>query len=810
MDIPQPITYKVPSFLRGIILFALSITAFLAPLLHLPVTSDPLFAKQIFVTMGVIIALLAWLTRALLTKEFSYKYGIVNLAGLVCLLTVLVVSFFSTHVRASFFGIDGAGDRFFSLLTFFVFTFLVAAEFTRKEALWGAILLMISGSILGATTLLRLFIFEKLPAFLQTNPVGTLNASVTVSFLFFLLALAFILLPAPENRLRRLTVFIAWVTCILSSAVIFLVNFHNGWLALAALSVLIIAFISSRRPKRNENTEEGHRFTTPAYLVFLAILGFSIFFAVSNFNPSTLLPSLRTEVEVAPSFQTTLAIGLQTLEKSPLLGSGPGTFSYDYARYRPPAINQTIFWNTKFFNGFSFLTTLLATSGVLGILAFLVLIGTVLYTLWRIPSRENAVGPLELGFGSIVLLGIILWFIYAASFTLQTILFFSFGVFFALLPPSSEGKKRFWQKIGRRTVSIEHPAVTFASSLFVLSIVIFTLLGAFNFAQRYAAEVYAAEAIHEFTKNGNSDTALVRYDSALALNSNEDGYFVNQSQLYIIRAQQALTRVSAGDTSAQGDFQTNLNAAITAAQRATALNPEESLNWLNLGAVYEAALPFVDGTAQFAVAAYGEATKHDPVNPSGFTLLGRTHLEYIDLLDFRIQQGALLKNEADMAKRAALAEAKNALKKAIELKSDYATAQFLLAQAYTREGNIDEAIRNGSYAALAAPQDTGVAFYLGFLFYQKNRMDDAETQFLRAIELNPSYSNARYFLGLIYDTRNKKAEALAEFEKISELNPGNTEVERIIKNLQAGKPALSAIKPLPEKRIEPPIQDFVK
>ena len=87
----------------------------------------------------------------------------------------------------------------------------------------------------------------------------------------------------------------------------------------------------------------------------------------------------------------------------------------------------------------------------------------------------------------------------------------------------------------------------FIVSLFVLAAVILTLLAAFYFVKIYVADIYFTKGNFEFTQNGNTDTALARYASALALNPKDSRYLVNQSQVYLLRAQQALGRLLAGD-----------------------------------------------------------------------------------------------------------------------------------------------------------------------------------------------------------------------------------------------------------------------
>jgi hypothetical protein len=77
--------------------------------------------------------------------------------------------------------------------------------------------------------------------------------------------------------------------------------------------------------------------------------------------------------EVSPSFAATLSVGQRVLQEGSrafFFGSGPATFNLDWAKYRAAAINETQFWNVSFVQGFSWVTTMMPTVGVLGIFTF--------------------------------------------------------------------------------------------------------------------------------------------------------------------------------------------------------------------------------------------------------------------------------------------------------------------------------------------------------------------------------------------------------------------------------------------------------
>jgi hypothetical protein len=73
--------------------------------------------------------------------------------------------------------------------------------------------------------------------------------------------------------------------------------------------------------------------------------------------------------------------------KEGLIGSGLGTFYYDVSKFRPATLNNGGFWAISFERSGNVFSEILATTGFLGLLAFLAIIG---FFFWKIlVSREE-------------------------------------------------------------------------------------------------------------------------------------------------------------------------------------------------------------------------------------------------------------------------------------------------------------------------------------------------------------------------------------------------------------------------------------
>jgi len=207
----------------------------------------------------------------------------------------------------------------------------------------------------------------------------------------------------------------------------------------------------------------------------------------------------------------------------------------------------------------------------------------------------------------------------------------------------------------------------------------------------------------------------------------------------------------------------------------------------------------IEGAGDLSLLSYQKATQLEPTSPFAFGERGRV---YILIAQELSQKGQ------DQLRRENLDLAVKNLKAAIELKSDYAPAHYLLAVVYDQQGKEDEAISRLEETKKIAPQDTGISFQLGMLYWRKEEWDKAQKEFEATMELNPNYSNARYMLGLVYDKKGEKNKAKEQFEKVVQLNPENQEVKKILENLNKGLPALEGIIPAqpPIGEIPPEIQ----
>ena len=104
-----------------------------------------------------------------------------------------------------------------------------------------------------------------------------------------------------------------------------------------------------------------------------------------------------------------------------------------------------------------------------------------------------------------------------------------------------------------------------------------------------------------------------------------------------------------------------------------------------------------------------------------------------------------------------------------------------------------------------APEDIGLAFQLGLIYYQKEDFERAKTELERTTSLNPNYANALYFLGLTYEKLDRRDEAIRVFERVVVLNPEHPIATAVLNNLKTGQEPLKGV--IEEQPPQAPIKE---
>lgn len=755
------------------------ILTFLLPIFFLPWTADVLdFNKQALLIFCVLISLLFWLFNSLANNKFQIVISGLYIPVAVFFIVFALSTLFSLWRYGSFWGVLSISEGFVSILSLILLYLLVSNLFSRKETIVLLLIFILSGilaSIFGVFQFLGKFIlhfdFAQMASF---NTIG--SAGGMGIFAAALFPLIFFGLIVSKRVLRA----IFWVALVVCAALLFLANSFSAWL-LTLIGACLIIVIGMQK----KNLIKSSWMILPMF--FLAL---SLFFGFLNIRVWQVPGASNRPTEVLLDHNASMDIALKTVRDKLLLGSGPGTFAFDFSKYKDVAFNKNNLWNIRFQSGYSEAVNLFAVTGLLGIVSYLFFaVFAILYGLSVLLRNRKTGGSISPEDDKEDLSDIVLWaiscgifisfvllivgsFVYYSNLSLQFTLFLLLGCFLSL---NYSQKKEFILKPSSLTALVY---TFFATMIFLFGLGIMIVE-----AQRYAAEIYYFNAIKQWQK-GDLQSAQNSLEKAASTNYKIDAYWRDLSQLYLQRMDETVAKNDVPKEKLAQNIQGFINNSINSAKMATDVNLNNVANWSVRGFVYQNLQGIIGGVEDWAIKTYDEAIRLEPANPYFFNQQGIVYLR---------QSLALSDKDKAAEKENMLTDARARFDRAIELKSDYAPARFQIAQIYQAQGKTDEAISELEETKNYAPFDTGLAFQLGLVYYQKEDYGKAKAEFERAIGLDNTYSNALYFLGLIADKENNRDKAREYFNQIANLNPDNEEIRRIIDNLDNGRPVLDGI-----------------
>ena len=756
--------------------------------------------KTTVITLSVLVIFALWLVAGLKTGSIEYPKGWLYPVGALVLLTYLLAAFFSNDLSLSFFG-QGSEISTFGFI-FGLFLWLMLLPYFLKERkkfyyIYGAVIVtsvlialyhlgrIILVPFLGSTFLSFGYFNE-----LTTNTIGKWNDLAVYFGIISILSLtALENLSFQKPQLK----YLFWLTFILSLSVVSVVNFALVWYLLGLFSIISLVYFVASGWSSSGRTGEEPQFRIP--YASLLVLVLALIFLLGGLFGRQSLGSVLTEalgisqVEARPTWSVTWDLAKTTIKTDPFFGVGPNRFVTVWLANKPAVVNGTIFWNTDFNSGIGFIPTLFITTGLVGAgpwLLFIILFSLLGFRAVRSKSKDRLGRYFILSsFGVSLYLWLLMIFYNPSIVTIFFTFFFS-GLFLA--SARSEGLLR-----TEKFIFINNQRKSFLTVLVILLLFIITVSGGYFYGQKFISQSLLERGRTLWRQGGDIMKAEALATQAINLGVGAPGYRL-LTDVYLTNVNYFLDEVKAERITVEAvkaDFIKVLGAAVKSANQAIALDRADYENYLSLGQVYETVIPLgLKGSYEGARKAYEQALFLNPLSPYLYLVLARVEVTNNDLKKAEV----------------------NALK-ALELKTDYTDAAFLLSQIQISEGKNKEALTSLETASLYSANQPVIFFQIGILKYSQKDYEGAGVAFEKAVKLNQNYSNALYFLGLSYEKLGKIDWALSVFNRVSLLNPDNQEVKLIIKNLQAGRePFANAVAPIdskPERRATLPIKEKI-
>ncbi len=750
----------------------------LLPLFYLPWTTGLLeYNKQLLVLIVASVGVVAWLLGVVVSGKLSIRTSPMDKGVLAVFIASAIATAFSLDKGKSLFGFGySLSDALLSVTVLTAFYFLVVNVIrdhgrTLRDALSVSLILAL---IVG---LLQMFAWYVLPgSFTHSrafNTIGSLNA---------LGVLAAIALPmfakATSSLFGRASAWFSVLGVAVSLVVLAILNWWVLWVVALASMLAMIAFDSLNLTRLAEDYGgRKRRFGLSRFIIPMVVIVIGAFLYVVGFNPTSIKGNFP--IEIGPSFGLSWDVTKGVFSDRFLFGFGPENFSLAFDRFGVDALAQTQLAGAQMFDGMSQFLTTSVHGGTVAILALAFLLWCIVQVVARFGgaisesvARGESAGFAAQSSGTLAatVAMTVAYFLYPFNFALL----FVWYVLLMLSALIIAGDRQ-------RTVDIEeHPMWSLATSLGFIAALILVLTGVYFTSVRYIADARYADAM----AMQDPDAAMTGFVSAINLNSDNDRYYRDASQLFLILLQQ---EINATDQDAERPqrIQNLIASAVQSAQRATELASGEAQNWANLGRIYQSLSGLVQDVELSAEAAFNRASELRPGDPTFDYAVGQMWLSRANLIA-SLTSGTVAERRALFDE--SLAKAETSFKAAIEKSPTYGLALYSLGAVYDRQNKIDEAIAQLEKLIPANPNLPTLIFELGLLYARDGRTADATAAMQRAVLLSPQYSNARWYLALLLEEQGNVTGALEQLRMILETNPDNETLTAKIVQLEAVPP----------------------
>lgn len=736
----------------------------LFPLLFLPTSLLPIgYSKLIILIFGVALALVFYSLYILREGKFSFQlpWGMVALWAVA--LISLVSALFSGDVHDSLAGdILSSNTAAFLVLLAILVPALGMLRNSKQSIVRLYALFILSALSLGVFHLARLaFGAETISLGIfsaeTASPLGGWNSLA----IFYGLTISLCMVALEQLTLTRAGKVLVGAAIFVGILVLAIVNFFIVWIVLAIASALMLVYGLMKPRFKNRQLQIYKDSPEPIGSIIMSLFIFvvSVIFLFGGSQLGNALSDFTgiSFTEVRPSVSATIDITRNVWSDNLLLGTGPNKFVDAWRMYKNKDINETIFWNTDFDSGSSYVMTAFVQTGLLGMLAwtfFLIafVVGGIRMILhsgtrdrfWYFIGVFSYVAAVYLWGMSLV---------YVPQSTSLVIAAVCTGIFYVSYMILIPGKTY--------TLSIEENR---SIGFFMIGIVMVLIVGASSsvyLMSKQALAIYTFNDAIASVQPGDTLESLEKKIAQAYLLSPSD-VFVRQVAVYQLDQLNSFLTVTEPTEAQLEAFNTAAYNGLQSAELAVKLDPTEPRNYQVLGQLYSTlAFMKIEGAGERSENAFNQATMYDSKNPA------------LSLL-----KAQLASRMGDLTKARSDAEA------AVALRSRYTDAIYFLVQIDVVEGNTDKAIARTRDIIRLEKENPAHWYQLGLLYASQNKVDETIASFEQAVVLDPSYANAHYFLALGYVEKGNREKAIKHLTIVSGLNESNKIVDQLITKLK--------------------------
>jgi tetratricopeptide (TPR) repeat protein len=735
------------------------------------------FEKQIFFYFCLLIGLVAWVSKGVMTGEMRIRRTPLDIPIVLFWLFSIVATVFSVDRWHSFWGFFGDPSRGFISLTALVLAyFFIMSHFTERRRNLMLLSFLASGVFVIVWSFLVIMKIHFIPASLEAiaplSLIGSMSTlTLFLSLLIPLMVTALFLLfrdgAGVSRRIRIAGAVVLGGALLLDLFILIALYPFVTWaVVLGGLGFFLVYILA-------QIVRPVQELTWMPMVIFVIVLAF-LMIGRNELAQATL------PVEVTPNMKLSWQVAKESLSANFLSGSGLATYGYNFSLFRPQEFNGNALYTLRFYQGTGLVAEAISTIGVVGTILMLVVwfsflsIGLYLLTM---DKAKNKIA--SLGLWSVAVMLFIASFVAPINATILILGVILSALALATLLQESGSEERYWELSFRATPKF---ALALAFVFMVVSAgvaFIFVFMG-----KVFIADISAGMATRE---PASIDGTIPKYVKAIQMYPQEGRYLTRVAQEYM-----AIANAEGGKGANDRDVNQiafTVREGVAAGLRAKDLMPNDVLATEALGLVYENASIFATDALPKAEEMYARALELEPQNPLFAIKLGQ------------IKRLAADGKQDGAEKSALLNEAKMYFSQAVEKKPDLAIAHYNLAVISSRMKDYDAAIQSTSQAIRLAPTNLSFRYNLGLLYQERNTGNDraeAEKLYKQVLDANDRLIDVRLSLGLLYEAQNKRDAAMAEYEKILALIPSDdtasanvkqtrTQISQVIENLRSGK-----------------------
>ena len=601
----------------------------LVPLFFLPFTLDILeLNKQTLFLILTGVASLAWIGQAVCLRQFSLSRSWLHLVVAVFFVGYLVTTAFSLDRYLSFVGNIGQMQwSFITIAALVLFNTIVVNTVKGTTKLYDMILAFLASSVLvgifGLLQVLGIYPFGWMGAFSKANTfntVGTINALGVYMVLPLILSASLTVLGCKDKtcilgkkgKPNAWAKALVWAALAVSVAVAVVVDFWVVWAAVLFGTVLLVV-IPILRTRR---IERSLKLVVPSVLVALSVV-------LLLFRTPI---DLKLPAEVSPSTAASWEIAKKVVQEKPLFGSGPGTWIFNYSKFRSVEVNLSQFWTVRFERSISTVLTLLPTIGIVGMVLWLILVisGVVKSASHLLRERDDDLWQAYLTVFTAWITTVFIAFFYNYNFSHH----FAFWFFLALLSSLVASGSITWDA----KKSVANSAVL---SLIFLFLCVSAVTIVWLSTQRLIADARYAYAVESYRSGNKIQGSIDALNKSVALNRWNDVYYRNLSQAYLIRANEEFQL--SPDADRTNKVNVSISSSIAMAKRATEVSPANVDNWSNSALVFQSISSFTRGADEEAIRFFEKAITLEPNNPTFINEIGKLRILRSDAYQQQLQ-----------------------------------------------------------------------------------------------------------------------------------------------------------------------------